>query len=82
MEGIIEPAQAPESCGHGYLRHRQAGVMQQLFGKEQAPGLSHRDGRGAEMPSKEPAQLTLSHSNVCPKGLDRSVLPIEKAFGD
>ena len=67
-EGIVESAQAAESCRHGNLRHRELRVMNQLFGEEHAPRLRDRDGRGAEVLFKKPAQLTFSHPDASRQG--------------
>ena len=56
--------------------------MNQLFGKKQAPRLSDRYRRCAEVSLKEPAQLTLSHPNARRKSLDRPILSIKKTSGN
>jgi hypothetical protein len=60
LEGLVEAPHAAEPGGQRDLRHRQAGVVDQLLGEQHAPGLRHGDGRGAEMLVEQAPQLPLA----------------------
>src|SRR5258708_3947205 len=48
-EYFIESPNAAESGCQSYFSHRHSRFVNELLGKEHAPGLRHRDGRGSQM---------------------------------
>ena len=59
----------PKPDASATSRHRQARLVDQLLGEQDAPRLGHRHRRGAEMLAKEAAELALADPQPLGQGL-------------
>jgi hypothetical protein len=61
-DGFIEAAYAAESRGDGDLRHRHPGLVDQLLGEEDAPGLRNGDRGSAKVLEEEATKLAFAQT--------------------
>jgi hypothetical protein len=73
-EGFVEPADAAEPCGEGDLGHRKVRFVNQLFGEQNAAGLSDRERRCAKMLAEEVPELTLANAKAAGQGIGGSLV--------
>lgn len=61
LKRLMKTADAAEAGGEGNVRHGHAGLVDELFGKQHAPGLGHGDGRRAEVLKEQSSELAFAH---------------------
>ena len=69
LKGLIEPPHAAEAGRQRYLRHRKAGLVDQLLGEQYPARLGDGDGRGAQVPAEQPPQLAFADAEAPGQGV-------------
>jgi hypothetical protein len=79
---LIESPHAAESGSERNVRQRHSRFVNELLGKEYAPRLCNRDGRGPQMLQEQPPKLASADTQTIRQRFDVIVVAIEGAIGD
>ena len=79
-ENFVKSADTAESGRQRNFGHRHLRFVDQLLREENAPGLRHRDRRGAQMLNEQPPEVAFADAEAFRERFDAGVVAVKRAI--